>query len=213
MRASLQHNAAAMGAIWFTGDVRAEMTEHFLGMIARGFRFNDRRAAGAVEPCQQDGGFDLGGGDRGAIFNWRGVRRALQQNRAAATGRFFHYFSPHQHEGIENAAHRALAERGIAIKPCPDAMTANQSHHQTASSASIAKIQRVTGGEQRAKAGAVHAPAPATQRFDFCPQRRHGLAGVEHIVAFQQSLNPGFTGGQQAHDERAVRNGLVPRRL
>ena len=51
-------------------------------------------------------------------------------------------FGAHQRQRIEHAAHRPLAQRGIAVEFGGDSMAADDAHHQPCAGAGIAEIER-----------------------------------------------------------------------
>ena len=65
-------------------DLGAEIGQHFFGVVARGFAFDHGCHARRVEAGKQDGRFDLGRGDRRAIFDRRGIAGALENDRTAS---------------------------------------------------------------------------------------------------------------------------------
>ena len=182
-------------------------------MVAAGLGLDDCRATERVEPGEKHGRFDLGRGDRGAIFDRSRLGRALEQDRAAAAFGLFEHLRAHQHERIENAAHRALAQRGVAIKTRRNPMAADHAHHEPRASAGIAEIQSLLRFEQRAEAGTENAPAPFAEALDFSAQRGAGASRVQHVLAFEQTLDPRFADAEQAKQKGAMGNALVPRRF
>ena len=198
-----------MRTIGNTADSRAEIGQHFLGVVARGFRFNHDGTARRIQPRQQDRGFELRRGHRRAVFDGGRLRRARDRDRAAPALRLRDDLHAHQRQRIEDAPHRAFAQRRIAVKRGGDRVAAHKAHHQPRAGACIAKIENFFGGEQRADAAAVHLPFTGTEAFDAGAQRAAGGSGAQHVVAFQQALDIRAPLRQQAQDERTMGDRLV----
>ncbi len=62
----------------------------------------------------------------------------------------------HFHERIEDAAHRALSEAGIAVEHSGDAVAGDDTHHQARAGAGIAEIEHAFRRQQGADAGSLH---------------------------------------------------------
>ena len=127
-------------------DLRAEIGKHFLGVVARGLAFNHGRRARRIEACEQDGRFDLGRGDGGAIFDRRGIAGALEDDRTAPAFSLRENLRAHEPQRVEDAPHRPLAQRSVAVEGCGDPMTADDPHHQAAARAGVAEIERFARG-------------------------------------------------------------------
>ena len=63
-----------------------------------------------------------------------------------------------EQQRVEDAPHRPLAQRGVAVETRGDGMAADDAHHQPRSRAGVAEVERLAGGEQRAESGAKDAP-------------------------------------------------------
>ena len=165
-RPAFEHDLAAMLAKGLRTQFGAEIGQHLLGMVAARLALDDRGAAERVEPRQQDRRLDLRRGDRGAIFDRGRFGRSLEQDRAAPALGLFEHLRAHQDERIENAAHRALAQRGVAVEARGDAVAADHAHHQARAGAGIAEIQRAGRLEDRAEAHAANGPAAFAEPLD-----------------------------------------------
>ena len=92
-------------------------------------------------------------------------------------------------------------------------MPADHAHHQARARAGIAEIKGFTRLEQRAQSCPKNTPASLAQPFDLCAKLSAGAAGIQHVLAFEQSFNPRFADRQKAKQEGAMRNALVARRF
>ena len=135
--------------------------------------------------------------------------RSLEQDRTASALALFEHLRAHQDQRIENAAHRPFPQRGVAIETRRDAVPADDAHHQARAGAGIAEIQRFARLQQRAEARAQNAPATLAEPFDLRAKRRAGAAGMQHVLAFEQPLDPRFADAQQAEQEGAMRNAFI----
>jgi hypothetical protein len=93
---------------------------------------------------------------------------------------------------IENALHRTLAQRRIAIECGRDRAARHRPHDQTATGARIAKIEGRGGLAVAAGPHAEDFPGPLAHPLDPGPERRHGLAGVDDVLALEQAGNAGL---------------------
>ncbi len=73
----------------------------------------------------------------------------------------------------------------------------------------LPKSSTPAGSREAADADAVHAPGAFAGALDRGAQRAHGLAGVEHVLAFEQAGDAGLADRQRAEDQGAVRDRLV----
>ena len=209
-RASFQRDLAAMRAIRLADDRRAEMGEHFFGMIARGLGLDDHRAARRIEPAEQHGGFDLRRGDRRLVFDRQRLGRFLAAQAAAPALRLLQHLRALQRQRIENALHRPLAQRGVAVEARDDRMAGDDAHHQPRAGAGIAEIQRLGRLQQRAEPGAPDAPAARPDGARSCaPSWRQACAGAQHVLALEQPFDLRLADREQAEDQRAMRDGFV----
>ena len=123
-------------------DLRAEMGEHFLRVVARGLVFDHCGYTRRVEADEEDGRFDLRRGDGGAIFDRRGIAGALEDDRTAPAVGLRQNLGAHQPERVENAPHRPLAQRGVAVEGRRNSVAADDAHHQPTACAGVAEIER-----------------------------------------------------------------------
>ena len=176
-------------------DFGAEMDEHFLGVVARGFAFDDGGAAARVQARKQHRRFDLRRGDRRAVEDRRRIEGAAQRDRAAPALRLLDHLRAHQQQRIEHAPHRPLAQRRVAVEGGEDSVAADHAHHQPRAGAGVAEVERSARRENRADAQAADAPAPLADPLDAGAERAAGLAGAQHVVAFEQALDRRFRRG------------------
>ena len=181
-----------------TDHLGAEMSEHLLGMVARRFGLDNRGCAPRVEAGEKHGRFDLGRGDGSAIFDRRGIASALEHDGTAPALRLRENLRSHQLERIEDAPHRPLAERRVAVEGRGDPVAADDPHHQPRAGAGVAEIERFTRRQNRAEPGPANPPLTGPEPLDRRAERLAGLSGPEHVVAFEQPLNARFPAGQEA---------------
>src|SRR5262249_48774817 len=112
-------------------------------------------------------------------------------------------------EGIEDAFDRPLAQAGIAVEGRGGGTAGVRPHDQTAAGAGIAEIEHAMRFAEAADADAVNAPLAFGHALDLGAQRAHRLAGVDHVLAFEQPGYAGFPDRERAEDEGAVRDRLV----
>ena len=194
------------------GDLGAEMREHLLGMVARGLRLDHGRRARRVEAGEKDGRFDLRRGDGSAIFDRRGIAGPLEHDRTAPAIGLGQNLRAHQPERIEDAPHRPLAQRGVAVEGRGNSVAADDAHHQPRAGAGVAEIERFARRQNRAEPGAANPPLAGPETLDDRAERLARLAGPEHVVALEQPLDLRFAAGQEAKQEGAMGDRFVARR-
>ena len=80
-----------------------------------------------VKAGKQDGRFDLGRSDRRAIFDRRGIAGALEHDRTPSAFGLRENLRAHEPERVEDAPHRPLAERSVAVEGRGNSMTTDNS--------------------------------------------------------------------------------------
>ncbi len=113
---------------------------------------------------------------------------------------------------IEDAPHRALAKRGVAVEGRLDRVAADDAHHQPRAGARVAEIEDRPGLEKRAEARPMDAPAAGSTADDLGAELAAGLAGAQHVLALQQAVDLDAAARQQPEKEGAVRDRFVARR-
>ena len=88
-------------------------------------------------------------------------------------------------------------------------MAGDDAHHQPRAGAGIAEIEGLGGLQQRAEPGAPDAPAPVGMAHDLRAELAAGLRGAQHVLAFEKPFDLRFADGEQAEDQRAMRNGFI----
>jgi hypothetical protein len=136
---------------------------------------------------------------------------ALDGDRKATALRHTGGSGTHECDRIEDTVHRPLAERGVAVEGCDDRTARHCPHHQPAAGGGIAEIQHIRRLPEATDADPLHPPNGFGSAHDGRAQRPHSLAGVEHILALQETGYAGLAHRQRAEDERAVRDRLVAR--
>ena len=193
-------------------DLGAEMSQHLLGMVARGFRFDHRGCARRVEAGEKHGRFDLRRGDRGAIFDRGRIAGSLEHDRTAPAFGLGENLCAHEPQRIKDAPHRPLAQRGVAVEGRGDAIAADDSHHQPRAGAGVAEVERFTRRQNRAEPWAANPPTAGPRALDDRAERLAGLAGPHHVVAFEQPFDLRFSAGQEAKQKGAMGDRFVARR-
>ena len=208
-RLARERNLAAVAAFIDGDDLGTKMFQHQLGVIAAGFLLDDRSDARRGKSRQQHRRLDLGRGHRGPVKNRNGIARAVQGQRQAAAFFALAGFGAHQFQRIQDPAHRAGAQRGVAVEHGGDRAPRHRSHHQPAAGAGIAEIER---GGRLGEARHAHTgdlPGERPRPLDPGAKRLHRFGRVENIFALQQAGNPGFADRKSPQNEGAVRNRLV----
>src|SRR4029077_3580677 len=82
-------------------------------------------------------------------------------------------------------------------------------HHQPRARARIAEIENRLGLSEAADARAAHAPASLRMMLDRRAELPASLRGAQHVVAFEEALDPRFADGQKPENERPVRGRFV----
>ena len=107
--------------------------------------------------------YSIGAGSR-APLSTIGQRPPSASDRTCA---------PISRERIEDAAHRPLAQRGVAVEGRGDAMAADDAHHQPRAGAGVAEIERLARGAGRRR-GPARGCASARRRAARRPRRAPG---------------------------------------
>ena len=183
--------------------------EHLLGVVARGLGLDDRRHAAGVEAGEQHRRLDLRRGDRRPVEDRRRVADAFQHDRAAPALRLRQDLGPHEPQRVQNPAHRALAERGVAVEGRGDPVAADDAHHEARAGAGVAEIERGARGKQRPEPGPADPPAARREALDRGSERPARFTRPQDVVSLEQPFDLGLAAGEQAEDEGAVGNRLV----
>ena len=179
-------------------------------MIARERRLRDARAAGRVQRRQQHRRLHLGGCHRDLVIHADGLRGAHERHRHQIARACF-VFRAEQLQRFQHAAHRALAQRGVAGEHDGDRRGCHRAHHQPRAGARIAEIEDVRWRPPAAYTGAVDMPLSGTDLDRPGAKRPHRPDRVQHILGFEQARDPGLAQRQGAQDQRPVRDRLVAR--
>ncbi len=199
-----QRNLAAMRALFRRDDVRAEMRQHQFGVIAAGFLLDHGGDSRRGQTCQQHRRLDLCRRHRRTVDDRQRIARALQRHRQPSAVRARRDTGAHQFQRIENPAHRPPAQGRIAVESRRNRTSRHRTHGEAASGAAVAEIQRRIRRFEAADADAADRPAPFSGALDLCPQCRHGLGGIENVLAFQKPRNPGLSHRQRAQNQGPV---------
>ena len=88
-------------------------------------------------------------------------------------------------------------------------MPGQQAAQQPGGGAGVAHVQHIFRLLQKAEPTPSDPPVAGPVLGDGGAQRPHGRRRPQHIFAFQQTLDPGFTDGQRRKHERAMTDALV----
>src|ERR1700716_1921899 len=121
----------------------------------------------------------------------------------------FACFGALQFEGIQDPPHRTGAERGVAIKNRRNRAAGHRPHHQPASGAGIAEIERGGRLGEARDTDAADRPGKRAGTLDLGAQRLHRFGGIKDVFALKQARNPGFADRKRTQDEGPVGNRLV----
>ena len=94
-------------------------------------------------------------------------------------------------------------------KVARDRMAADDAHHQPRAGAGIAEIENRPGLGKAADSHAAHAPASLGMTLDRGAELAASLGGAQHVVAFEEALDPRFADRQKAENERPMRGRFV----
>ena len=185
------------------------MHEHLFGVIAGGLGFDHHRLTRTGESREQHRRFQLRRSDRRLVNNRDGVARALQLDGQPVAIAGLDRACTHAREWIEQTAHRARAQTGIAVEGRGDRAARDRADDEAAAGSRIAEIERRGRFAKAADADAVNTPTAFAGPLDLGAQGAHRLAGVDDVFTFKQAGNAGFANRERSDDECAVRNRLV----
>ena len=187
--------------------------QHELGMIAAWRRLVDRGGSRGVHAGKQNSGLELGR-CHGGIIGERAQPAAVDGDgqRLAAFGK---EACAHLHERRGDAAHRALAQRGIARERDLDIPRRQNAHEQAHRGAGVAAIHGLGGlaGTGGAPAGdaAGKASVGLLLQADLGAKRVHGPDGAAHVGGIQHAGHARSALRHSGEQHGAVADGLVAR--
>ncbi len=119
--------------------------------------------------------------------------------------------APISRKRVEDAAHRPLAQRGVAVEGRGDRRGRRRRPSSAASRCRRCRSRACRAGrKQRAEARARGcASGRAPRRSIDRAERLAGLARPQDVVALEQALDHRLAAGQEAEDEGAMGNRLV----
>ena len=185
------------------------MREQPLRVIAACLVLDHHGFAWRRKPGQQHRRFDLGGRDRRSIDDRNGVAGAGKRYRQTASLGCGERAGAGEFDRLENALHRAAAQAGIAVEGRGDRTSRNRAHDEPAAGAGIAEVEHATGLAKPGDSDAVDAPGAFAGAFDRGAERPHRLAGVEHVLAFEQSADARLSDRERAENQRPVGDRFV----
>jgi hypothetical protein len=206
---ALYADTADAFTVGFDLDLGTETGKHFLRMVARHDRLDDRGDAGRVQPRQQHRRLHLRRRHGDPIGYGRCMPGTPQGDRHAIAGGRLD-LNAHLAQRIEHALHRPAGERGIADERRPHVVDSREPHRQARTGAGIAEIEWRTRFKQAAVSHAADDPL-ATGPVDPRTEGTHRFAGPENILPFQQPGYAGFAGRYSPEHQRPVRDRLVAR--
>ena len=123
------------------GKLRAEKTEHALGMVARRQRLDHGGAARRMQAGEQHRGFDLRRGHGKVVDDGQQVAVPRTTSGSVAWSSSASVSKSHRGERRQHAAHRPSPERCIAGKFDLHVVAGDDAEHQPAAGAGIAEIE------------------------------------------------------------------------
>ncbi len=213
LRASRQRDAPPMLAdVLDREPVRAEMRQHFLGVIASRFLLDHDRFAGRGKSGKQHRGFQLGRGHRRSIFDRDRIAGALQRHRQPpAIGglkRAWRRSGAADRARVSSDACAARHRRrtsAVTGQPATAPMTRRQPVPELPKSSGSARLRETCDPHPP------HRPGALTGSLDRGAECAHHFGGIDHVLAFEQARDPGLADGHRRQDQRAMRNRLVAR--
>ena len=155
--------------------------------------------AGRVEAGQQHGGLDLRRGHRQAIDDRQRIGGAAQRERQRPPSRLRAPARPSP-KRIEDAAHRPLAQRGVAVEGRGDAVAADDAHHQPR--------RRCRHCRNRARRPAASSPPTPTPWTRHAPSPARSTARAERAAwprAVRSTSSPSSRPRSRSRRRRARR--------
>ena len=192
------------------GQIRAEARQHPLAMVAGRDRLDHGGFTRRVQARQQDRRLHLRRGDGQGVAD-RNRRADAPDHQGQAAARRILELRAHLGQRFDDAAHRALGQRGVADKGRSDRVTGDEAHQKARRGARIAHVERGFGLEQPADADAVDHPHPVILPDDVRAHRAHRGGGGEHVLTLQQPFDAAFTDRERGEHQRAVADRFVAR--
>ncbi len=104
-----------------------------------------------------------------------------------------------------------LRKRSVAVEHGRDRTARHRAHDEPAAGAGIAEIERRRRLRKPRHPHALYRPGALAGPLDARAQRPHHFRGIDHVLAFQKTADPGFADGHGRQDQRAMRDRLVAR--
>ena len=110
---------------------------------------------------------------------------------------------------IEDPAHGAAAQRGIAVENRRNRAAGDGAHDEPAAGAGVAEIEGNCGLGETGHPNAPDRPGKWAGPLDLGAQRLHRFGRIEHVFTLEKARNPGFSDRKRPQDQGTVRNRLV----
>ena len=191
------------------GNIRAEVAQHPLGVIAGGFLLDHCRRARRAEACEQRRGLELRRSRRRFVDNRDRIARAFERQRQPSAIGQHDRPRTHADQRVQHALHGPLAQRGIAIEGRGYWAACNCADHQPAAGAGIAEIQGLARLGKARYAHAIDLPDALADPLDLSAEEAQDFGGIQYVSTLQKAGNPGSSDGQGSQNQRPVGNRLI----
>ena len=186
----------------------AEMGQHLFGMVARRLGFDHDGFARRGKAGEQRRRLQLRRRHRRPEHNRDRIARPGERQRQPAVGRGERARAD-TFQGIEDAAHRPLAQRRIAVERRRHRAAGDCAQHEPAAGSRIAEVERCGRLGKAADADAAQKPSPLAGPLDMGAQCAERLCRIDDVLAFEQAADPGLADRERAEDQGANRDRLV----
>ena len=189
----------------------AEVLEQALRVVSGDGRLVHGGAPPGQHAGQQHGALHLGAGHGQVVVD--GAQGAALNLQRGAAGLLAAGGDPGSHGGqrVDDAFHRAAAQRGIAEHAAAEGEGCQHTRHEAHAGAAVAAVDIVGGG------GGLHARAgegevlPAIARGDGGAQLLHGAQGIDAVFAAQVVAHLHGAAAEGAENGHAVGDTLISR--
>ena len=178
----------------------AKMAEHGFGVVARRRRFPNDAGAAGVYRCQQNRRFDLCRRNLADMVCGKRRFRAGDRDRqpvAVAGGDR----GAHAGKRVRHARHRTAAERGVAAECGSDRLPGDNTHEKPDPGATVSKVKRRLRRDETVCSCPGDVPDAVRIAPNIRAKRLHRAPGGHHVVALQQSADPGRADREAAENQ------------
>ena len=168
-------------------EVGAEYGEHAFGVIARAFRLDQNGLALGFQAREQHGRFHLRRRDGRTISNPLQLAAMHIERHAVILGV---EARPHLAERGDDAVHRPLAQRLIAVEARAQSVATGRPQQQPRGGARVAAIDHASRLAELP--GPLDHPAALIVALNARAKGAHGIGRGHHVRRFEQPPNLGF---------------------